>query len=128
YQPTQPIAFYRYQGYPAGDLKSTIEDFSHFLIAYVNEGTYKGRRILEANTVKEILEQQNPASGLCFIWNCTLGNWYGHSGGKTGTSAYVEYKRDKNVALMIVTNFRHPTVYPGNKTHALVRRIAGRYY
>jgi CubicO group peptidase (beta-lactamase class C family) len=128
YQPTQQIAFYRYQGYPAGDLKSTIEDISHFIIAYMNDGQYKGMRILEENTVNEILEIRNAASGLCLIWNCTLGNWYGHAGGKTGTSAYVEYKRDSNVALMIVTNYRHSTVYPGKKTHALVRQIAGRYF
>jgi CubicO group peptidase (beta-lactamase class C family) len=128
YQPAQQIAFYRYQGYPAGDLKTTIEDFSHFIIAYMNGGQYKNTRILAENTVNEILKIRNPASGLCLIWNCTLGNWYGHAGGKTGTSAYVEYKRDSNVALMIVTNYRHPTVYPGSKTHALVRRIAGRYY
>jgi CubicO group peptidase (beta-lactamase class C family) len=127
YQPTQQIEFFRYQGYPAGDLKSTIEDFSHFLIAYMNGGQYKNNRILAENTVNEILKIRNPASGLCLIWNCTLGNWYGHAGGKTGTSAYVEYQRDSNVALMIVTNYRHPTVYPGSKTHALVRRIAGRY-
>jgi CubicO group peptidase (beta-lactamase class C family) len=128
YQPTQQIGFYRYQGYPAGDLKCTIEDFSHFIIAYMNGGQYKGTRILEDNTVNEILEIRNAASGLCLIWNCTLGNWYGHAGGKTGTSAYVEYKRGSNVALMIVTNYRHPTVYPSNKTHALVRKIAARYY
>lgn len=126
--PSQPISFYRYLSYPAGDLKSTIEDFSHFIMAYMNGGQYKNKRILEESTVNEILQIRNPASGLCLIWNCTLGNWYGHAGGKTGISAYVEFQRDRKVGLMIVSNYRHPTVYPGNKTHALVRRIVRSYY
>jgi CubicO group peptidase (beta-lactamase class C family) len=126
--PQGAIEFYRFQGYPAGDLKSTIEDFSHFIISYMNSGQYKNTRILEESTVNEILKIRNPASGLCLIWNCTLGNWYGHAGGKQGVAAYVEFQSDHNVALMIVSNYRHPTVYPGNKTHALVRRIARRYY
>jgi CubicO group peptidase (beta-lactamase class C family) len=126
--PKQALEFYRYQGYPAGDLKSTIKDFSHFIIAFMNGGRYKSIRILEENTVNEILQIRNPASGLCLIWNCTLGNWYGHAGGKPGVAAYVEFQSDHNVALMIVSNYRHPTVYPGEKTHAIVRRIARRYY
>jgi CubicO group peptidase (beta-lactamase class C family) len=126
--PQHPIEFYRYRGYPAGDLKSTIEDFSHFIIAYMNGGLYKNTRILEEGSVEEILNIRNPASGLCLIWNCTVGNWYGHAGGKPGVAAYVEFQRDSNVALMIVSNYRHSTVYPGNKTHALVRRIAREYY
>ena len=44
--PTNSIPLYRYQGYPAGDLKSTLEDFSHFMIAYMNGGQYKNARIL----------------------------------------------------------------------------------
>jgi CubicO group peptidase (beta-lactamase class C family) len=125
--PFQPIPSYRYGGYPAGDLKSTVEDFSHFIMAYVNGGQYKDRRILEESTVNEILQIRNPTSGLCLVWNSAFGNWYGHEGGRPGVAAYVELQRDHNVALMLVSNSRHPTVYPGNKVHALVRRIARGY-
>ena len=126
--PTGAIAHYRYQGYPAGDLKSTVEDFSHFMIAYMNGGRYNNTRILDEATVREILELRNPASGLCLLWNRTLGDWYGHAGGKTGVAAYVELQRDHNVALMVVANYRHGSIYPGGEIHALVRRIARQYY
>jgi len=122
-----PIGFYRYRGYPAGDLKCTIEDFSHFIISYMNGGRYKGNRILQESTVRQILTIQNPASGICLIWDLSVGDWYGHTGGKPGTASSVEFKSDKKVAAMIVTNYRHPSVYPGNKIHSLVRRIAQKY-
>ncbi len=122
--PTHAIGFYRYGGYPAGDLKSRPAEFARFIMAYMNGGRYKNARILQESTVQRILEIQNPASGLCLIWSCTVGGWYGHAGGKTGVSAYVEFQRESNVALMVVSNYRHGSIYPGNKIHALVRRIA----
>jgi CubicO group peptidase (beta-lactamase class C family) len=81
-----PIGYYRQLCYPAGSLKSTIEDFSNFIIAYMNGGHFKNARILTENSINEILTIQNRASGLCLIWDCDFGNWYGHSGGEPGIS------------------------------------------
>jgi CubicO group peptidase (beta-lactamase class C family) len=117
-------AFTRVRPYPSGDLKTTPEDFSHLLMAYLGEGAYQGRRILQPSTVRRILSVENPASGLCLIWAWTLGGWYGHSGGKDGVAAYAEIHPERGVALMIVANQRHSAVYPGGRLHALVRRIA----
>jgi CubicO group peptidase (beta-lactamase class C family) len=122
-----PLPFTRARGYPAGDLKTTLEDFSHFIIAYMNGGLYGGGRILLTTTVEEILRTRNPASGVGLIWYRSVGNWYGHAGGKDGVSAYVKFQPDSKVALMIVTNQNHPSVYPGSRIHALVRRIARGY-
>ncbi|NUO83267.1 beta-lactamase family protein [candidate division KSB1 bacterium] len=125
--PNHPIGFYRYRDYPAGDLKSTIANFSHLVMAYMHGGQYKNARILQESTVQDILKMRNPASGICLLWDYTVGDWYGHAGGKPGVAAYVEFQRDSKVALMIASNYRHGSVYPGNKIHALVRRIAKRY-
>jgi len=121
--PTRVITPYRFRGYPSGDLKSTIGEFSHFMIAYMNGGVYRDNRILSEASIDELLETQNAISGLCLIWNRTVGEWYGHAGGKAGVSAYVEFQRDKNVGLMVVSN-RHAPVYPGGRIHALLRRVA----
>jgi len=123
----QVIGFYRQLCYPAGNLKTTLEDFSHLLVAYIHGGEYKGRRILQEQTVREILRMRNPASGLCLIWNYTLGNWYGHAGGMPGVAAYAEFQPDHRIGLIIVANYRSKLLYPGNKIHGLVRRIARRY-
>lgn len=45
-------------GYPEGMLRTTMEDFSHFLIAMMNEGKYKNVQILTPETVKIIQTPQ----------------------------------------------------------------------
>jgi CubicO group peptidase (beta-lactamase class C family) len=127
YRGNQPIEFYRELCYPSGYLKSSPEDFSHFLIAYMHGGQFKGRRILQEGTVQEILTIRNMASGLCLIWHCTLGDWYGHAGGMDGGASYVEFQRSGNLGLMAVSNMYHNSLYPGGKIHALLRRIARNY-
>ena len=121
------IELYRELCYPSGYLKSSLEDFSHFLIAYMRGGQFRGRRILQERTVEEILTIRNMASGVCLIWNCTLGDWYGHAGGIDGGASYVEFQREGNLGLMVVSNMHSKSLYPGGKIHALLRRISGRY-
>ena len=121
------IEFYRELCYPSGWLKSSLEDFSHFIIAYNQRGRYKDRRILQEHTVAEILTIRNMTSGLCLIWKYTLGDWYGHAGGVDGGSSYVEFHPQSGIGLMVVSNMHHRSVYPGGKIHALIRRIARRH-
>jgi CubicO group peptidase (beta-lactamase class C family) len=116
------IGYYRQLHFPAHSLKSSIDDFSHFIIAYMNGGLYKNSRILEENTIQEILTIRNPASGTCLIWDLDLGNWYGHSGGEPGISTRTEFQRDDKIGLLIFTNKRNKLVYPGKRIHACLRR------
>lgn len=39
-------------GYPEGNLRTTMQDFSHFIIAFINEGKYKDYEMLKPETVK----------------------------------------------------------------------------
>jgi hypothetical protein len=126
-----PIDPYSRRDYPAGQLRSSVDEFSHFLIAYMNGGIYKGNRILEANTVDQILKIHNFASGLCLIWNCTIGGWYGHAGGIIGATAYVEFQKEQKVGLMIFSNVyldKNSTLYPPlGKVYGLIRREANKF-
>jgi CubicO group peptidase (beta-lactamase class C family) len=122
-----PMRPYRYGAYPAGDLKSSARDFSRLLSAYLNGGVYAGIRILAEETVAETLRMRNPVSGLCLIWNRTVGEWYGHAGGKPGVASYAEIQPEHELGLIVVTNRRNGEVYPGNRIHALLRRIAREY-
>jgi CubicO group peptidase (beta-lactamase class C family) len=121
------IGYYRQLHFPAHSLKSSVEDFSHFMIAYMNGGQYGTSRILSEKKVAEILTMQNPASGLCLLWDCDLGNWYGHSGGEPGISTRAEFQRDARVGVLIFSNTRNKLVYPGTRIHALIRREAQKY-
>jgi len=121
------IGYDRQLAFPTADLKSTLEDFSHLMIAYMNGGQYRTTRILSEKTIAEMLTIQNPASGRCLIWDCDLGNWYGHSGGMPGVSTHVEFQRDAKIGVLIFSNKRNKLVYPGTRMHGLIRREANRY-
>jgi CubicO group peptidase (beta-lactamase class C family) len=125
------IPHYSRRDYPAGQLKSSVDEFSHFLIAYMNGGEYNGRRILNKSTIDEILKIHNPASGVCLIWMCMIDNWYGHSGGVNGASSYVEFNRQDNVGLIIFANIflgKGSTLHPPRgKIYSLIRKEANRF-
>lgn len=124
----QLIEPYRQLHFPAQSLKTTMEDYSHLIIAYMNGGIYKGTRILQESSIKEILEIHNPASGICLIWVKSLNNWYGHSGGETGVATHVEFHPERKVGLIIFSNKRNNLVFPGQKIHAMIRRVAKSYF
>ena len=54
-------------------------------------GLYNNSRILIESIVNKILEVQNLGSGLCLIWDCSVGNWYGHSGGEPGALTHEKF-------------------------------------
>jgi len=124
----QLIEPYRQLFFPAQSLKTTMEDYSHLMIAYLNGGIYKGTRVLQEKTINTILQIHNPASGRCLIWKKTVGGWYEHQGGEPGVAAQVEFNPDKKIGLIIFSNKRTGQVYLGNKIHSMIRRIANNYF
>lgn len=46
---------YQVNFYPSTTAKSTVTDLSHYLIAYINGGIYKGNRILQESTVQQMV-------------------------------------------------------------------------
>jgi len=128
---SNPFIHYSRRDYPGGQLKSSVRDFSHFLMAYMNGGRYRGQRIVEENTIEEMLKIHNPASGLCLIWNRTVGGWFGHSGGENGASTYVEYQKEDRVGLIIFANTylgeKNPVYPPRGKIYGLIRKKANTF-
>jgi CubicO group peptidase (beta-lactamase class C family) len=57
---------------PCGAIASNIEDISHWLIALMNDGKYKGRQLLPAEVLKATLE---PAIALPNTMTESLGYW-----------------------------------------------------
>ena len=96
---------------PCGSLFSTVIDLSHFLIAQMNNGVYKGRRILEVETLREMQKLQASAgasrSGYAFAWKRTwhYGNlMLSHTGGNLGWTAHVAFYPDRKVGIVILCN------------------------
>jgi CubicO group peptidase (beta-lactamase class C family) len=128
---TQPIPYFTRRDYPAGQIKSSVDELTHFLAAWMNDGVYNENRILNDDTVNEALRLHNRASGICLIWNRLLGGWYGHSGGGNGASTYMEFHRQDKVGLIILSNMylknNNPIYHPAGKIYALIRNQANRF-
>ncbi len=104
YENLTPCGHYSVPFYPSTTIKSSIAEFSHFLIAMMNGGVYKGKRVLKERTVKEILKVQYANSWLGLLWWKYEGDWYGGEGGFLGASTYMAFKKDKNIGILIFSN------------------------
>lgn len=97
--------------YPAITLRTSTEEFSHFLIAHMNGGAWNGVRILNESTVElmhmpHFSPQDTRNYGLGWtIKNKLLGRMqYGHSGGYVGVHDLVTVIPDKEVAVILFSN------------------------
>ena len=107
--------------FPAGGIKTTVEDLSHFLIAHLNGGVYDDVRILNESTVDLMHTQQYPDSewsgyrfGLGWAkWTDDYGEIYeGYSGGAPGNLAMLKIRESDNNAIIYFANS-----YRGFKTN-----------
>lgn len=112
---------------------STATDLAKFANIFLNEGRYGGKRILQPETVKLLLDNQNdgfPGNDHGLGWELNQG-WYmdalsdgmtfGHTG-YTGTSLVVS-QTNKTIAILL-TNRVHPTrnTVSTNQTRRLFAR------
>lgn len=101
-----PYGYYGYSDYPAGLLKTSIREFSHFLIAYLKKGKFRTERVLKPATVDLILSNQFQFSedyiqGL--VWIKYFGRW-GHSGADLGVVTTIYFNQETGVGVIILTN------------------------
>jgi CubicO group peptidase (beta-lactamase class C family) len=96
--------------YPAITLRTSIEDFSHFIIAHMNGGVWNGIRILNESTVDLMHTAHFSPSdtynyGLGWsITNKLLEKTYGHSGGYVGVHDIVTIVPDDDIAVILFSN------------------------
>jgi len=108
--------------YASGGLKTTIQDLSRFMIAYLNGGVLDGQRILKEITVDKMLEIQNEISGVCLIWQLSLGGWVGHIGGMDGAASTSEIHPKSKTGLIIFCNKHSNAVYQGHEIYWIIKQ------
>ena len=100
---------------PAGSLRISCEDLSHFLIAHMNGGVYNGVRILNESTVKLMHEVQYPKNlpgilgakyGLgWFVWERFGKETYsGHGGDGIACHANMKYNIHDKIGIIYFVN------------------------
>jgi CubicO group peptidase (beta-lactamase class C family) len=103
-----PYGQYGQPNYPDGMLRTSANELSRFLIAYMQGGIYEGRRLLEETTVQEMLSSQTPLEedqGLVWfqksIGDRTL---WGHDGSDNGAAAELWFDPEAGTGVVLMTN------------------------
>jgi len=100
-------------GYGYGGLKTSISDFSHYIMAYINEGMWNGVRLLNESTIDMILtiqfENTSSYSGYGLGWQYFGGfqggsSTFGHSGHTLGGSGAIFMNSMENYAQIFFIN------------------------
>jgi CubicO group peptidase (beta-lactamase class C family) len=101
---------YNHPNYPDGFLRTSVHQLAHYLLAYVDNGSLKGRRILAEGTVAEMLRPLYPEvdpnirglrQGL--VWHGHDGVW-GHSGGDPGINTLLNFNPSSGSGVIIFVN------------------------
>ncbi len=110
YQPTESgehnaIVPYGWPGYPDGQLRSNVEEMSNFLMMYLNDGEFKGKRILTKasisrmftnNKFKELTGSNYKGIGLTWFVDAEHNSVYSHGGSPSGTRIEVLIDKESN--------------------------------
>lgn len=105
--------------YPATLMRTSVNDWSRFLMAILGRGSYKGKRILKKKTVDIMLDVRYPdanlafKSGVALMWRAygEHKDWLGHTGGGF-ISATTDINRKRNAGVIIFSNTPDITVMP----------------
>jgi len=118
-----PMGHFEDQNYASGGLRSTVFDLSHYLIAFMNCGVYKDVRILQNETVEEMLslqvfpvESNERMPGYGLGWQIFFNGHgddqsaerVGHNGGMPGAITYMFIHVRENVGVILLSN-QHTT-------------------
>jgi len=130
-QPVKPYILGTIPQDPAGSLFSTVIDLFHLLIAHLNGGVYKGRRILRAETIEEMHKLQASAgssrSGMALSWFRNIHDGHmmlSHTGSVPGFTNHVAFYPDLRIGVCWLSNLNDGTAWRPPAPTAL-RIVAG---
>ena len=110
-QPVEPYVMGTIPPAASGGLFSTVTDLAHFVIAQLNGGVYKGKRILREETLKEMQKLQvgagNSRSGMGLTWNRFWHHGHvviRHTCGMSGFVGHVAFYPDMKIGVVWSTN------------------------
>jgi CubicO group peptidase (beta-lactamase class C family) len=103
---------------PAGTIKSTVEDMSHWMIAELNDGKYKGQQVISGSAIKQTLTPNNLAdkegkwdelSNSLYCLGRTIQTYKGykiatHTGSIDGYYSNLTFVPSQELAIFVVHN------------------------
>ena len=107
--PSYDDKYWRLRIYPAGGLYSSVHDLSHFLIAHMNQGTFKNISILQPETV-ELMHTIDPDNNIGYglAWMTypvtqTI-TTTGHGGDIAGVDTWMLYDESTDTGIIYLAN------------------------
>jgi len=120
---------------PCGSLFTTANDLSHFLIAHMNGGVYKDKKVLKKSTVREMHRLQAAAgasrSGYGIAWKRTMHHgkpMLSHTGGNLGWTAHVCFYPGERLGIIILCNLNDNSAWRPPAREALHIASGGSLY
>ncbi|HKP69865.1 MAG TPA: serine hydrolase domain-containing protein [Pyrinomonadaceae bacterium] len=120
--------------WPAGIVYGTIYDQANWMIMNLNNGAFKGKRILGEKTMEQMFTRQhdqfkgsiegiwgNETAGFGLTWWSQVRDgdrYFAHSGSLSGYTAFLLGNRDRKLGFAILTN--------GNRAHPHLFKLADR--
>ncbi len=130
----EPAVRIRAAVYPAGITYGTILDQSNWLIANLNGGVFKGKRIISEAKMNQMMTRQydqfkggiegiwgNETAGFGLTWWTQVKDgerYFAHSGSLAGYTAFLLGNRDRKFGFAILTN--------GNRSHPHLFKLSER--
>jgi len=122
------IEQYSVSQYPASTVRSSLEELTHFLIAIINGGVYKQRRILKEDTVEEMLNIKFPSADIAFLWQAHDQAWTGHIGGYWGVTSSLDLNPKSKTGVILLSNtYGKESLYPEGNIYRIVHYEASKY-
>jgi CubicO group peptidase (beta-lactamase class C family) len=107
-----PACLYSFPNYPDGLVRTSVKELSNYLIAMMNGGKFKGKRILKKETVSKMLSLQTvnyKFQGLTwhiYEWDVPGNNeiLWGHTGGDPGIITYLFFNPVSKLGIITFQN------------------------
>lgn len=120
--------------WPAGIVYGTVLDMANWLVMNLNDGVFRGRHLIDAETLDQMHTRQYDAlkgtisglwggeeAGYGLTWwteNREGEQYFAHSGSVSGFTAFVQGNKDQRIGVAILTN--------GNSAHQHLIKLADR--
>jgi CubicO group peptidase (beta-lactamase class C family) len=93
---------YSYPTVSDGLVRTSVHQLARFMMAYMNNGSYNGQRILKAETIEEMLTVQfGKEQGLCWFQS---DSYWGHDGGDPGCATEMLFDLKSKIGIIIFCN------------------------
>lgn len=107
----QPLGHHGYLDFPAGTLRTSTNQLARFLMCIISGGEYKGNRILEQKTVREMLKVQYPEleETQALVWFRETdqeeeSTSIGHDGSDPGVLTMMFYDPEEKIGFIVLMN------------------------